>query len=220
MSENGGITNILSQTVILSFDLVVDETENLPKRVASALQSQEMVNVIQKAFEDEAKKLMSPNATKEDQDPMGITSRIAGKALSTAKSGVLRQLKESKEAKDLEGNIEQLKEEFVKTPFGIWIDENKKILYIVGAVAAFGTAATMYYFKTGDSVAKLAEGKGTTIKKGSFTIKGTLTKFEPSTGSVGLTGKGEYGSLGFALEGRVNDSGDVQIGGKLALLQF
>ena len=191
MSEESSIKDIASQTVVLAFDLVADETVNLPERVASALQSAALKNAIHKALESEAKKLMdaNPNASSvtiaDSAAAKAIARGIAEKALLSVKDDLFQQIKQSKGAKQLTNNVEQLGQKLSKTAFGVWIDEHKLVLYIVGAVAAFGTAAAMYYFKSGDFVAGFAEGQSKAIKVGSITLKGTLTKFEPSTQTVG-----------------------------------
>ncbi len=56
MSDNNSIWDISSKTIILAVDLVVDESLNLPQRVAAALQTPRVENAIRKALEAEAKK--------------------------------------------------------------------------------------------------------------------------------------------------------------------
>ncbi len=59
MSDNNSIWDISSKTIILAFDLVVDESLNLPQRFAAALQTPGVKNTIRKALEAEAKKLVT-----------------------------------------------------------------------------------------------------------------------------------------------------------------
>jgi len=191
MSDNNSIWDISSKTIILAVDLVVDESLNLPQRVAAALQTPGVKKTIRKALEAEAKKLVTAHSMQthititDTSEAKDIAGRIGKNVLTAVKDDVLHQLKQSDGVSKLKNNIRQLQKEFKRTAVGAWINENEKVLYIVAGVAAFGAAAGMYYFKSGDFVAKFAEGKGKAVKLGSLTLKGTLTKFEPSTRSVG-----------------------------------
>src|SRR5437667_221436 len=59
---------------------------------------------------------------------------------------LLDQLKKTPEFKRLEKSLDNLEQALKSTPVGVWVDNNKNILYVVGAGLAIGGAVALFFF--------------------------------------------------------------------------
>ena len=191
MSNTDDILSTSGETIVLVFKLVADEVTDLPSQVARALQTKDFQQAVKKALESEAQLLLKnqPLATHvvvtDPKLARAMIGRIAEKALNPVKNDLIKQIENTDKAQKIKSNVKNIGAQVKTSKLGVWIDQNKMVLYIVGAVTAIGGAAALYYFKSGDFVGNFVKGKAKTINLGSIIIKGTLTQFQPSTRTVG-----------------------------------
>ena len=93
---------------------------------------------------------------------------------------------ESDEVKKLKKKADDLVAAFECTQAGVWINNNKTLLVVVGVVAALAGTAALYMVKTGGGITSLAEGKGFTKKIGRITFDGKILKLDTTKQEVGL----------------------------------
>lgn len=58
--------------------------------------------------------------------------------------------------RELETSVEAFKKAAESSALGVWMDKNKKVLYVVGAALVVGTAGVLYVTKTGGSLVNKA----------------------------------------------------------------
>lgn len=185
----GELLGSAQQLVALSFDLVGSEKDRLPERIAKALQSAEVQKAIADALETEAKKLQTKLA-KEDklsvEDGNLFAMRAGKKAASAVTDNIFKDIKAAPAYKEVAQQAKQVLTDFKCSPVGVWVDENRTVLYIVGSVLALAGGAALYYFKSGDAVAKFAEITTDPIRLGTIDFKFGVEKFEPSSRTVAV----------------------------------
>jgi hypothetical protein len=213
------------RVVRLAIDLAGDEAERLPNRLARVLNSPEVQAEIRKAMEKAGRELLEEQlkAARSGQTaplaPDGEkVARAIGKGIyNAAPAEYLKLIKDSSQFKEIEKAFDVVLEDFNCTPVGAWIDRNKTVLIIVGAVLAVGTATAFYLTQTGDVLTKPLAGAGKEIKLGSLTLKPQLIEFTPSerkiaakidlakagVGKFSLTGTAANGQFGVASTGEV-----------------
>lgn len=187
------VLNSAQRTIALAFDLVGATVDNLPSLVAGALQSPEVEKAIRAALEEQGKKLVSEH--KDDQKGgtivvtpekvQGAGEAVGKAALNAGLTQLEKKIKDSPEAKALQKSAEQLLEDFKCSPTGVFVDNNKTVLIIVGSVIAVAGVTSLYVFKFGDEIGKPITGKAVQVKLGKLSLSGKLTKFEPSTRTLG-----------------------------------
>jgi hypothetical protein len=151
--QPSGVIEVAGETVVLGFELVGAEIDNLPARVARALQSSDVQQAIKKALDDFAQaRLKNTPVTVSTQDAEALGKAIATQGGTALKDDVLKQIKDSSHYKALDQSLKNLAEQFKQSPFGAWLDKEKNWLYIVGAGAVIGGVAAMYVTRKGDLV--------------------------------------------------------------------
>jgi hypothetical protein len=181
MGDQLTVLDTTSETFVLAFELVDAETANLPDRVARALGSEDVQKAIQKALQDFADaKLNATPTTVDVKDAMDLAKSVASSGGKAVADNVVEQIKKTNHFKDLDQSIKRLTAQLGQTPVGVWVDENKKWLYIVGVGAVIGGAAAMYATRKGDEFTKLLLPQ-LNNQSLSFKALGTLS------GKVGLT---------------------------------
>ena len=213
------------RVVRLAFDLAGDEAEQLPDRLARVLNSGAVQAELRKALEKVGRELLEeqlkaaksgrPQATAPDGEK--VARAIGAGIYNAAPSEYLKLVKDSTQFKDLEKAFDVVLKDFNCTPFGAWVDRNKGVLIVIGAVLAVGTATAFYLTQTGDVVTKPLSGLGKEIKIGSISLKPQLIEFTPSerkvvlkidlakanVGKFSLTGTAANGEFGVASSGEV-----------------
>jgi len=214
-----------SDLVVLSFEVAGKEAERLPARISEALRSEDVQKAIKAALDKEAQKLIEAQESGKAADPKqgeAVLTNLGEAAFNAVSADVRKQIEHAPQVKRLQKDAKQVLEDFKCSPVGVWVNENQTFIYIVGAVLALGGGAALYYTKSGDFVAKFVEGKGKTIQLGKIEISGKLTKFQPSTrtvgASVGLSGKWKALNADFTLSGTaVGSQGTVSADGKIVI---
>jgi len=150
-----GVIDVASETVVIALELADAELKNAPGRLASALLSSDVQTALTKTAEEVARKrLNATTTTVSEKDAKELGEKLLEQTKDAALEHLKTEIKNSSKYQQLDASIKKLKETFAKTPMGVWLDENKNILYIVGVGAVLGGAAAMYVFRTGDTVTK------------------------------------------------------------------
>lgn len=231
------------RVVRLSIDLLGAEAERLPHRIARALNSREVQAEIRKVLEKEARALLeeqrkavnSGQVPAEGPSAEKVARAIGAGIYNAAPSEYLKLVRESAQFKELEGTFREVLKDFNCTPVGAWIEQNRTVLVIAGAVLAVGTATAFYLTRTGDVLTKPLAGKGGEFKLGSLELKPQLVEFTPSerrfalkldltksdVGQASLTGTIADGRFGIAASAgttvRLDRPLTLSLGSELAL---
>jgi len=203
-----------SQLVFLTLEITGDEASRLPGRILEALQSKEVQKAIETALLKEAKQLLTNQATGkavESNSGAGFAQQVGKPSFNALSSDVRKQIENSPELLRLKKEAHDVLKDFQCTPVGTWVNENRTVAVIAGIALALAGGVAMYFTKRGDPLAKLVEGKGKKVKLGKVELKGTFTKFEPSSQTVGaslsLTGKWDALKTDLTIAGTAVGSG-------------
>ena len=180
----------LSEVVIVAFDLAGTTAKNLPSLLDQSLQSASVQQAIREGLQTFAmKKVASGTTTVTDDETkqlLALLEKVGGKVGDALSDDI----KKTPEYKRLEGKIKALEKTIASSPMGVWVDNNKGLVLVVGIGIAFGSAATLYLTKTGGPVvdlpiSQLKEKPFQLFKVGGFTMKGQLLEFKPDKQTVG-----------------------------------
>jgi hypothetical protein len=180
-----GVIDAGHKVIVLAFDLLDAEIARLPDRLSDALTSPPVQQAIKKTLLDFAKtKAGSGTTVISDEEAKKLAQSLGTGVMDATGTELLDKVKRTPEYKKLEGSIEAFKKAAESSSLGVWIDKNKNILYVVGAVLAVGTAAVLYVTKTGGSLLNTAlgplEGKEFEVLQiGKLSIKAGLWDFQP-----------------------------------------
>lgn len=88
---------------------------------------------------------------------------------------------ESPKGRQLKSELQAFKRAFESSPTGVWVDENKTKLIVIGALGVIGGTYYMYKNRTGDSIADLEKGLlKKTWEVGTVNLETKVTKLKPS----------------------------------------
>jgi len=200
MSDScGNVIDAAVETVAIGFELMESEVPRLPERVAAALQDPQVHAAITAALLAEAKRQLAEQAKAtgpgSSQDGKDFALSLGKKTGNAIVQSVKGQIERSPLAKQIEEQLEQVKKDFKCSPVGVFINQHEGLLIVTGAVLAVGGAAAMYYTRTGDDIAKLAEGRELkfTFVSG-LSLKAQVPAFIPSTRTFGtrITVSGDW----------------------------
>lgn len=179
-----------SKLVVLAFDLAGAEVNRAPARIVEALRSKAVQDAIRKALETEANRLLNDQgtgATPEGKNGADLAKNLGQAAWKAITGDVRRQIEESPGMRQLTTEAKAVLNDFECSPVGVWVNEHRTLLIVVGAVLALGSGVAMYFAQAGDPVAQFAEGQGSSFKLGSLEFSAKLTEFKPSTQTVGVS---------------------------------
>ncbi len=196
MSEPKQCRSVLAsahETVVLGFELVGATAQNLPDLIWQALGSSQVQKAIRSALDEEAQRLLRehPEARFGETVPQdasqaqAFAKRLGERAVDAVESKVLSEVESSPEAKKLRKAAEQLLHDFDCSAMGVWVNQNRTWLYIVGGVLAVAGGAAMYIARWGDPAGQLVQGKAIQFNLGKLSLSGQLSRFEPSSRTVG-----------------------------------
>jgi len=180
-----GVIDAAGQVFVLAFDLADSEIPELPEQLAAAITSTRVQESIKKTLLDFAKTKSKTGATVVTNDEAAKLATSMGDGVKDAALKELEELiKKTPEFKKLEASIKAFKEAAQSSTLGVWVDRNKKILYVVGASLALGAAGVLYITRTGGTVVKTAmdplKGKEfEVLQVGILTLKAGLWDFKP-----------------------------------------
>lgn len=204
MAENdGNMTDAFGGLVLLAFDLLDTEIARSPERLIQTFKNPALLKAAENAILSFAKS-RSPTASSQ------LTPEEIGKLQSSVIDGVktaateayLKQIKESSKFKALEKQLKNFEDAAKSSAIGVWVDHNKGILYVVGAVLAVGTGVALYITKPsgpiyGMGIRELEKLKFEVLKVGALKLIASDLVFDPTAKRYGgkVTGKLEWEQL-------------------------
>lgn len=143
-----------AQVVVLAFDLVDATLPTTPDLLARALQSPVVQDAVKKTLLDYASTKVKKGTVGVDSPEEGrkLLEAIGEGAVDAAGKDVLAQIKKSRQYRALEVSLVTFRKTAASSSLGVWVDQNKGILYVVGIALVTGTAGVLYYTKTSASI--------------------------------------------------------------------
>jgi hypothetical protein len=183
-----------TQVVVLAFDLLGQQTADLPNLLQKSLSEKQVQDAIQSALDIFILKRMTSGAGINDltpKDASDLLSAIASSAGGKLGDAALNQIKNSPEYKQLEKAVSDFQTAAKTTPMGVWLDQNAGIVYVTGIALVIAGAAVLYSTRTGGALNNAIVGqiKGKPIqvlKVGRFTLQGQLLAFQPDKQTLGV----------------------------------
>lgn len=154
MAENeGNMGEAFGGLVLLAFDLLDSEIARSPERLIQTFKNPALLKAAENAVLSFAKS-RSPTASSQ------LTTEEIGKLQSSIVNGVqtaateayLKQIKESSKFKALEKQLKNFEDAAKSSAIGVWVDHNKGILYVVGAVLTVGAGVALYVTKPSGTI--------------------------------------------------------------------
>lgn len=154
MAENeDNMSDAFGGLVVLAFDLLDSEVARAPERLIQTFKNPALLKAAENAVLSFAKS-RSPTASSQ------LTTEEIGKLQSSIVNGVktaatdayLKQIKESSKFKALEKQLKNFEDAAKSSAIGVWVDHNKGILYVVGAVLAVGAGVALYITKPSGTI--------------------------------------------------------------------
>ncbi len=185
------VVDAAHQVIVLAFDLADTEAAQLPNQIVEALKSPPVQNAITKTLLDFAKtKAQSGASVVSDDEARKLLTSLGTGIKDAASNELIEQIKKTPQYKKLMASVEGFKKAAESSTLGVWIDKNKKILYVVGAALVVGSASVLYITKTGGTVVNLAvdplKGKEfEVLQVGTLKIKVGLLDFQPDARVLG-----------------------------------
>jgi len=182
-----------TQVVVLAFDLVGQQTANLPNLLQRSLSDKTVQDAIQSALDSYMLKRMTSGQSMNNltaKDAQDLLNALAGGAGGKLGDAALNQIKNSPEYKKLEKAIQDFAAAAKATPMGVWVDEHSTVVIVTGVALAIAGTAVLYATKTGgavnDAVVGLVKNKPIQVLKvGRFTLQGQLLAFQPDKQILG-----------------------------------
>jgi hypothetical protein len=217
------VIDAASNTVILAFDLVGDQIMNMPDELEKSLKKPEIDAAIRSVLTNFLlARQKTGTAVFSDQEAVQLGKALLNDAGGKIANDLLDQLKKTPDYQNLQQSMNNLQKVLKSSPLGVWLDREKGILYVIGAVLVVGGATALYVTKTGvpDVAITQLTGKSVQVfKVGRFSLEGQLLAFKPDTQTLGgaLTGVEKWNKLEVDLQlGVVATGSDVkQVSGKL-----
>jgi hypothetical protein len=183
-----------SQVVVLAFDLLGQQTVNLPNLLQRSLSDKSVQDAIEDALDTFMLKRMTTGAGVNNltsADARDLLNGMASSAGGKLGDAALTQIKNSPEYKKLEKAIADFQAAAKATPMGVWIDNNSGIVYVTGIALAIAGVAVLYATKTGgplnNAIVGQIKGKPIQVLKiGKFTMQGQLLAFQPDKQILGV----------------------------------
>jgi hypothetical protein len=204
MADNeGNMGEAFGGLVLLAFDLLDSEIARSPERLIQTFKNPMLLKAAENAVLNFAKS-RSPTASSQ------LTTEEIGKLQSSLIDGVktaatdayLKQIKDSSKFKALEKQLKNFEDAAKSSAIGVWVDHNKGILYVVGAVLAVGAGVALYITKPsgtlyGMGIRELEKLKFEVLKVGALKLGVGNIIFDPTAERYGgkVTGKLEWEQL-------------------------
>jgi len=191
MAEPNTVSGAAHRVIVLAFDLVDSQILEFPAELKKALLSPQVRDSITTTLLHFAQSKMGPQtAPVSNADGQKLLTDL-GKGISDGISkDLLEQIKRTPEYKRLAGEFKEFEEAAKSSSLGVWVDENKKILYVVGAALVVGGATVLYVTKTGGPLVNTAvdplKGKEVEfLRVGTLKIAAGLWDFKPDARILG-----------------------------------
>lgn len=186
-----GVLEATHHTIILAFDLVDSEVEVLPGQALKAITSTEVQESIKKTLQQfAASKAKSGTTVVSPDETKKLLEALQGGITDAATQKLLDDIKKTPQFKNLEESLKSFEKAVKASNFGMWVDRNKMVLYIVGAALVVGGGTTLYITKTGGPIIQTPidqlKGKSFEVLQiGTFKLKAELWEFKPDARLMG-----------------------------------
>lgn len=180
-----------NEVLVLAFDLADSEIQRLPGQVAAALESPPVQAAIKKTLLDFANtRTKSGSTVVSNDDATKLVAALGAGIKDAATADLLAQVKRTPEFRRLEAGVQGFQKAAESSTLGVWIDRNKKILYVVGAALVVGTAGVLYATKSSSqlmstAVDPLKDKELEVLHIGALTVKAGLWDFRPDARVLG-----------------------------------
>ncbi len=183
--------------VLLAFDLLDSEISRSPERLIQTFKSPTLLAAAEKAMLSFAKSRGPFASSQLTPEEIGkLQSSVVDGVRTAATDAYLKQIKGSSKFKALETQLKNFEEAAKSSAIGVWVDHNKGILYVVGAVLTVGAGVALYITKpTGPAYAmgirELEKLKFEVVKLGALKLGVGGIVFDPTADRYGgkVTGK-------------------------------
>jgi hypothetical protein len=204
------------QLVVLSFELLDSEMEELPKQLVEVFKRPDVAKAVQKTLLDFAKgRDKSATTALSDEDIKKLQASVIDSAKTAATDVVLSQIKASPKYTALMSQVTNFEKALKSSSLGVWVDNNKKILYVVGATLIVSGGAALFVTKTGGPIVdtitnELSKHKFDVLHVGVFTLSVSNIDFKPSAQVLGakITGNLKWDRVSVDLKLQVLGSVD------------
>jgi|GEM_PF-3292405 len=197
-----------NELLVMSVRIIGALPTTAPRVIEAALDDPAFLKAIEAELEARAKEMLAAGTAASRTGGVVSTGQIkeTGDKLLVGLQGIAKDqfatalidaAKATPEYKKLELQLSVVHTAFTASPIGVWVNQNKTVLIIVGSVAALGTGAALYLTKTGDSMVKPLQGLGKTIEIGNIKVTPKLTSFVPSQRRIGISvaAEGDFGRI-------------------------
>ena len=164
--------------------------KDLDTHLRQALQSPQVQNAIKSTLEELAKKKIGEVPVQfSEEDSKKLVGELAKKGAEAVGESVKEQIQRTPQYKELERRAQKILNALECSPAGVWFDQNKMILYILGAGVLVGGATAMYVARAGDPVTEplssLIKDKKIRVSiPGNLELSASGFKFVPSKREV------------------------------------
>lgn len=204
MADNeGNMGEAFGGLVLLAFDLLDSEIARSPERLIQTFKNPMLLKAAENAVLNFAKS-RSPTASSQltTEEISKLQSSVIDGVKTAATDAYLKQIKESSKFKALEKQLKNFEDAAKSSAIGVWVDHNKGILYVVGAMLAVGAGVALYITKPsgtiyGMGIRELEKLKFEVLKVGALKLSVGNILFDPTAERYGgkVTGKLEWEQL-------------------------
>lgn len=204
MAENeGNMGDAFGGLVLLAFDLLDSEIAKSPERIIQTFKNPALLKAAENALLGFAKS-RGPTASSQltTEEINKLQSSVIDGVKTAATDAYLKQIKDSSKFKALEKQLKNFEDAAKSSAIGVWVDHNKGILYVVGAVLAVGAGVALYITKPsgtlyGMGIRELEKLKFEVLKVGALKLSVGGLIFDPTAERYGgkVTGKLEWEQL-------------------------
>lgn len=185
--------NYQVQLVPLAFDivsdgvgLVGDTIVNIDDHIVRALKNKDFQKTVAKAVREYSEKGVKDIKNGKPLDT-AEGDAVIDAALEGFRGAVESSIKQEPKYHQLKQEANAFKNAFECSSTGVWVDNNKTTLVVVGAVGIVGGVAYMYKNRTGGKIAELSQGLlAKAWKVGTVNLNTKVTKFQPSSRELGI----------------------------------
>ena len=184
------VLDAVNDTVLMGVQVTGSAIKDLDTHLRQALQSPQLQNAIKSTLEELAKKKLGDVPVQfSEEDSKKLLGELAKKGAEAVGESVKEQIQRTPQYKELERRAQKILDALKCSPAGVWFDQNKMILYILGAGVLVGGATAMYVARAGDPVTEpvtsLIKDKKIRVPiPGNLEISASGFKFVPSKREV------------------------------------
>lgn len=184
------VLDAVSDTVLMGVQVAGSAVKDLDTHLKQALQSPQLQNAIKSTLEEMAKKKLGEVPVQfSAEDSKKLLGELGRKSAEALGESVKQQIQRTPEYQALERRAQKILDALKCSPTGVWFDQNKLVLYILGAGVLVGGATAMYVARAGDPVTEpltsLIKDKKIRVPiPGNLEISASGFKFVPSKREV------------------------------------